>query len=189
MKKTKKMLLEAINSFLNEEMDVGVSSSDVDETSHTQWFQWENINDMYRMEISNSAFYESISSAFYMVHSLKYLEDPSFGKLFISEMKNRAVPSDQMNLAFEALKKVIKDQNGEFPEYLKDYGNMVAEISTENGSIPRKWSERDAGWNPNIDEINNMTRNADNYKGKSEPFTGGGPAPKENTLGNYSDLK
>lgn len=185
-----KLLVEAVRGYLHDDSALGLGShEDKEENSHTMWFQWENIDDEFAMKVAGSAFYESMTSAFYAVHSYKYLNDPTFGQSLLSELKSRAVPAQEMQMAFKSIEEIIKENGGEMPKYIRDYGNAIAEMDSANNSRPQPWQERDAGWNPQIGDITNMTRNADEWEGKSEPFTGGGPAPKDDELGDYSAAK
>ena len=152
-----KLLVEAIRGYLSSDpAKLGLAvHGDQEETSHTQWWQWENIDDAFALKASESPFHENMTSAFYAVHSYKRLEDPTFIVAMDAEMASTGIPK-------------------EWREKAKQYVNEII----ENLSGGKDWSERDEGWNPNIAEIADMTRNADNRDAKtSDPFTGGGPAP------------
>jgi hypothetical protein len=148
-----KMLLEAISSMLQQDARLGVPIHN--ETSHTSQFRWEGIDDAFALKAAESPFADSLTSAFFAVHSHKYIDNPTFKLSFEKEMSARAVPMEERLQA------------------LKYLDAMVNELS------PSKPSEQDAGWNPNMDEIADMTSHADNRKPQtSKPFTGGGPAPE-----------
>jgi len=147
-----KALLEAISTMLKQDAKLGLPISS--ETSHTSQFRWEGIDDAFALKVSKSPFAESISSAFFAVHSHKYIDNPTFKLSFDREMSARAVPTPEKERAFKYLEEMTKELSG------------------------TKLSEHDAGWNPNIADIADMTRNADNRDSEqSKPFTGGGPAP------------
>jgi hypothetical protein len=153
MKKDEKAILEAIASMLKQDAKLGLPVNN--ETSHTSQFRWEGIDDAYALKTSGSPFADSINSAFFAVHSHKYIDNPAFKVSFEKEMNARAVPTHEKELAIK---------------YLDDIVNDLSESKT---------SEKDAGWNPAIDEIADMTMHADTRKPeKSKPFTGGGPAPE-----------
>lgn len=151
LNKNEKTLLEAVKGLLSQDA-LGIHFKSDEETSHTSQFRWEGIDDAFALKVSNSPFFESMTSAFYAVHSHKYIDHPTFKLALVQELKSRAVPEKSIEEAVKALDGIINELSAKKP------------------------SERDAGWNPNIDEITEMTRNADNRKPKREaPFTGGGP--------------
>lgn len=164
MDKKEELLLEAVRGFLSQDAKLGLAAhDDKPETSHTQWFQWEGIDDRFALKAADSPFFENLTSAFYAVHSYKYLDDPTFPIALEAELKSEGVPKDQIEQAVKYVSEIIE------------------ELQTGDA-----WGERDAGWNPAIDEIADMTRNADDRDPKpSKPFTGGGPAPDKNELEDY----
>ena len=153
MTNDEKAILEAISSLLHQDAKLGLPVEN--ETSHTSQFRWEGIDDAFALKVSGSTFADAISSAFYAVHTHKYIDNPTFKLSFEKEMTARAIPTTERDQA------------------IKYFDTMVEELSKN------KLSERDAGWNPQLDEIVEMTSEADTRSAKtSEPFTGGGPAPK-----------
>ncbi|MDP1712588.1 MAG: hypothetical protein Q8K86_09035 [Candidatus Nanopelagicaceae bacterium] len=151
MKKAEKTLLEAISGLLSGSM-LGIEELHGDpeerEHSHRQQFMWSHIEEAFRNKIVDSPFHDSIKSAFHVVHSYKYLDDPRFMPALLAEMRSRAVPKEEMDKAVEAVKSVTK-------EVLKD------------------GTERDFGWNEKLDEIVTMIQDVDRKVEKTEPFTGG----------------
>jgi hypothetical protein len=153
LNKQEKALLEAVASMLKQDAKLGLPINN--ETSHTSQFRWEGIDDAYALKIAGSPFADSINSAFFSVHSYKYIDNPTFKLTFEREMAARAIPLHEQEQAIK---------------YLDD---MQKELSATN------LSERDAGWNPAMKEIVDLTSNADNRTPEtSKPFTGGGPAPE-----------
>lgn len=151
LSKNEKTLLEAVKGLLSQDA-LGIHFKNDEETSHTSQFRWEGIDDAFALKVSNSPFFESMTSAFYAVHSHKYIDHPTFKLALVQELKSRAVPENSIEEAVKALDGIINELSAKKP------------------------SERDAGWNPNIGEITDMTRNADTRTPKREaPFTGGGP--------------
>ena len=162
------LLLEAIRGYLSDSAKLGLDThADKKESSHYQWHQWESIDDMFALKASNSPFYESLCQAFYSVHSHKYLEDPTFGLSVDVELRSQGIPQEQREQAIKYIEEIKQEMSGE-----------------------HKWSERDAGWNPNMDEIADMTKNADT-RGTvpSDPYVGGGPAPSEDELKQFKTIK
>ena len=148
-----KAILEALSALLRHNAKLGLPVNN--ETSHQSQFRWEGIDDAYALKTAESPFSDSITSAFFAVHSHKYIDNPTFKLSFEKEMTGRAIPTPEREQAVK---------------YLDE---MVNELSAT------KLSEQDAGWNPAMDEIVDLTSNADNRTPKaSEPFTGGGPAPE-----------
>ena len=163
MERKAKLLLEAVRGYLSsQDAKLGLSvHDDTEETSHYQWFQWENIDDRFAQKAVESPFYENLTSAFYAVHSYKYLDDPTFSVSLDAELKSEGISKSDREQALKYVQEIIE------------------ELQTEESG----WGERDAGWNPAMNEIADMTRNADSRDSEtSETFTGGGPAPKKDGL-------
>jgi hypothetical protein len=153
LNENERALLEAVSTLLKQDAKLGLPISG--ETSHTSQFRWEGIDDAFALKVANSPFSDAIRSAFFAVHTHKYIDNPTFKLSFEKELTGRAVPTPERT---QALK------------YLEE---MVGELSSN------KLSERDAGWNPNMADLVDLTSNADNRTPKSEkPFTGGGPSPE-----------
>ncbi len=153
LNKDERAILEALSSLLKQDAHLGLGINN--ETSHLSQFRWEGIRDAFALKMAGSSFADSVNSAFFAVHSHKYIDNPVFPLSFEKEMTARAIPTPDREQA------------------LKYLGEMVDELSAS------KLSEQDAGWNPNMKEIVDLTTNADNRTPKAtEPFTGGGPAPE-----------
>lgn len=146
------VLLEAIQSlFQNNRSKLGIVPPRHTEVSHRIQFQYENIRDMFSLKAIDSEFHESLVSSFYNIHSYKFINDPTFPVALEKQMSAQGIP-------LEERKKALK---------------YVREIIEEIGD------ERAAGWHPELDEITNITQNANNRDAKNTtPYTGGGPAPK-----------
>jgi hypothetical protein len=153
LNKDEKAILEALSSLLKQNAKLGLPIDN--ESSHYSQFRWEGIDDAFALKVAGSPFADSINSAFFAVHSHKYVDHPVFPLSFEKEMSARAIPTPDREQAMK---------------YLKE---MVTELSAT------KLSEQDAGWNPAMAEIVDLTTNADDRTPKtSKPFTGGGPAPE-----------
>jgi hypothetical protein len=156
-----KAIFEAVSNMLSQDVKLGLAihkgPTGLNKTTdHHSQFKWEGINDLFTLKIAKSPFRDAISSAFYSVHSHKYVNCPTFKLSLERELKSRGIPTADIELAFKTIDKIVNDLSESNP------------------------SEQDAGWNPAIDEIVDLTSNADNRKAKrSEPFAGGGPAPKD----------
>lgn len=162
--KKEKAILEAVSSMLDQDAKLGLAIHKgpvgfEKTTDHHPQFRWEGIDDLFTLKVSGSPFKDALSSAFYAVHSHKYIDNPTFKLSLEREMKARAIPSH------------VREES------LKYVDGIVEDLSA------KKPSEQDAGWNPNLADIVDMTSNADNRKAEhSEPFTGGGPAPEGKQL-------
>lgn len=157
MNKKERLILEEMSSLLNTNPKLGLSYHDQEESSHHPQFRWEDIKEEYALKVNqkcSSAFFESITSAFRDIHSYKYINHPTFRIALEKSLTARAVPSEDLKTALECLDEIVSKLN------------------------KTNINEQDAGWNPNIEEIANDTREADKKELKREkPFTGGGPWP------------
>jgi len=160
LKDNEKLILEAITGLLQQDAKLGLAFHNGPTglnktTDHHSQFRWEGIDDLFTLKVAGSPFKDAITSSFFAVHSHKYIDHPTFKLSFDKEMKARGLPS------------TVREDS------LKYVDRIIEELS------PKKPSEQDAGWNPAMKEIVDLTSNADNRKMKtSEPFTGGGPAPE-----------
>jgi hypothetical protein len=154
MNAEEKALLEAVGNMLQQNAKLGLSvHSDKEENSHNMQFEWEGIDDVFKLKTQNLSFQDAIVSAFFMVHSYKYIDDAKFLIAFEKELEARAVPQEEIDKAL----------------------NIVIDMKSEL----EKDDERSYGWNQDMEGLKDVTTNADDRKSKpSEPFTGGGPAPK-----------
>ena len=160
LNKHEKAILEAVEGLLQQDAKLGLSiHKDAvgyeKTTDHYSQFRWEGIDDLFTLKVAGSPWKDAVTSAFYAVHSHKYIDNPTFKLAFDKEMSGRAVPTAMREQALKHVDAIIEDLTAKKP------------------------NEQDAGWNPAMDEIVEMTSNADDRKAeKSEPFTGGGPAPE-----------
>lgn len=181
--RNEKLLSEAIRNYLSQDAKLGLKThKDVKETSHTSCFQWEGIDDMFALKASKSPFFENLTGAFNSVHSYKYIDSPTFITTLVNELKSHGVPAKELQSAVKYVREIIEELGGEKVEHKHSLDGTPPQYVPFDNEI-KDWAERDAGWNPNIEEINDMTRNADDRKAKTEkPFTGGGPAPKKDEI-------
>lgn len=173
--KNEEQLIYAIKGLLKESANIDESvmqdmldavKHDTDETSHFSQFRWEGIDDAFRLKVAGSPFADSISSAFFQTHSYKYLDNPTFELSFRKELTGRALPTSEISDA------------------VKHYQSLVKELSKNPG-------EQDSGWNPNMEDIVDVTTHADDRKAKyTDPFTGGGLYPEGDTYdkGSLDDI-
>ncbi|HUU40502.1 MAG TPA: hypothetical protein VMW42_06165 [Desulfatiglandales bacterium] len=153
-------LVEAIgNLFKNGDEDIlGLVHKD-EETSHHFEKQWNTIEEMFALKVVKSPFHEELTSAFRDIHSYKYVDDSTFPIALRKRLSARGIPTEEITNAEKHLQEICE------------------ELKKEN------FQEKAAGWNPNLDQIIDTTKNANNRKPSQEaPFTGGGPAPDPNEI-------
>jgi hypothetical protein len=156
---TEKLILEAVAGMLQQDAKLGLSIHTGavgfnKTTDHHSQFRWEGIDDLFTLKVAGSPFKDAATSAFFAVHSHKYIDHPTFKLSFDKEMKARAIPT------------AVRE------DCLKHVDNIVEDLSA------KKPNEQDAGWSPHLAEIVDITSHADTRTAKmTEPFTGGGPAP------------
>ncbi len=160
LSKKEKAILEAVGGLLQQDAKLGLSMHKdavgfEKTTDHYSQFRWEGIDDLFTLKASNSPFRDSLTSAFYAVHSHKYIDHPTFKLSLEKELTARGVPVVAREAAMKYVDAIIEDLSEKNP------------------------SEQDAGWGPHVKEMRDLTSNADSRKPEtSEPFTGGGPAPE-----------
>lgn len=160
LNKIEKAILEGVHGMLQQDAKLGLSMHDGPTgfnktTDHYSQFRWEGIDDLFTLKVSGSPFKDSLTSAFFTVHSHKYIDNPTFKLSFDKEMKARAIPTHVREESLKYVDSIIEDLSAKKP------------------------SELDAGWNPDLAGIVDVTTNAHDRKAKmTEPFTGGGPSPE-----------
>lgn len=159
MDQTERLFLEAVgNLFKNKASRLGIVSGG-EEHAHTLQYHRESVEDMFALKIVDSAFHEDICGAFRDIHSYKYLDDPTFSIALTKRLTARGIPTKDIKKAVDFVEEIKKDLG-------KD-----------------TYQEKEAGWHPEIAEIADMTRNANNRKPKyMKPYSGGGPAPEKNEI-------
>lgn len=147
-------IVRALKGLLSQDL-LGLEIHDeVDETAHHSQFRWSNLSDSFRLKAIDSPFYDSLCAAFTKVHDHKYIDHPTFKLAMDNEMRSMGVPTHAREDGLGYVDALIKDLSEEMP------------------------SERDAGWNPDMEGLRDVTSYADKRDAKtSEPHTGGGPAP------------
>lgn len=130
LKSNEKLLAEAIKGMLDDDAlgDSTHKNRRKEERSNTFTFLHEEIEQAYRLEVINLEHHDSVCSAFAKIHSHKYLDDPSFALAFKKEMSARAIPMEEQDTALKAMGRIVE--------------KLLAEMN-----------EKDAGWNPDLDEI------------------------------------
>ena len=163
MKDLEKQLLEAMKGTLRADvLFEGTTLSDMldmvkhddDETAHNSQFRWEGIDDAFKLKVAGDPHEDAMTSAFFQTHNYKYLDNATFRLSFERELRQRAVPNKAVESA------------------LGHVDALVKELSTNPG-------EQDSGWNSNIEDLIDVTTNADSRKAEyTEPYSGGGLYPE-----------
>jgi len=131
--------------------------SDSEETSHLSQFRWEGIDDAFQLKVSDSPHKDAITSAFFQTHTYKYVDNPTFELSFERELRQRAVPQKEVKLAVDSMHELVNE-------------------------LKKNPGEQDSGWSQIIDDLVDVTTNADNRTAKhADPFTGGGARPEGDT--------
>jgi len=137
-----KIVLEALKYALKDRESLGLPpESEVDEDSHYQQHKFEEIEDMMYLKVNELTHADAVLAAFRKIHAYKYIDDKNFIESFIADLKSMAVPVSDQKKAVEALDSIKKELG-------KDGYD----------------AERDVGWGKHIDDIADMTRNADDRK-------------------------
>jgi len=149
-------IVRALKGLLSQDL-LGLEIHDeVNETSHHSQFRWSDVSDQFRLMAIDSPFYDSLCAAFTKVHDHKYIDHPNFKLAMDNELRSMGIPTS----ARESGLKCVDD--------------LISKLSEE---LP---SERDAGWNPDMEGRRDVTSYADDRGAKtSDPHTGGGPAPSK----------
>jgi hypothetical protein len=149
MSKADRMLVEAIDGMLQQDAKLGLAYHDQSTPEAKQdWrgYQYlhEQIDDMFTLKAAELLHAESVTAAFRKVHGYKYLEDWTFLPAMDREMIAKAVPVSERRKAME----------------------FIPQIAEELRSEQQVWAEKDAGFNPRLDEIRKLSKPKTNGKFK-----------------------
>lgn len=131
-----RMLVEAIKSLLDQKAHLGLSDENEETEKAERGLEHlhNSIGEMFALKIADSTFFESLRSAFNKVHSYKYIDNPSFTVAMDSELRSQGIPAPERAKAKKFVEEIIK------------------ELTTES----KAYAERDAGFNPDLDDIMNL---------------------------------
>jgi len=138
MNADEQLLVEAIKSMLHQDAHLGLSDDSVKMQPHERGFEYlhEEILDMFAIKAAELLHTESVVSAFNKTHNYKYIDDWTFMPAFIQEMVSRGVPQNER---MKANKYVI---------------DIIEQLQEEN----ENWSERDAGFDSNLEEVRKVSQ-------------------------------
>jgi len=128
-------LLEAVKNMLDDVAlgDKTHKNRRDEETANTFTFLHEEIEQHYRLSTINLTHHDSICSAFNKIHSHKYLDDPGFALSMRKEMTARGIP-------------------------LEEQVSALAAVETVRSKFIQETGEKDAGWNPDLDSIKDVSQ-------------------------------
>jgi hypothetical protein len=162
MRPEEKELVEAIgNMFHDTSSRLGLLQDQPKEVTHTMEFQWNTIEAMFAVKVSDSPFFESLTAAFRDIHSYKYIDNETFHLSLRKRLSATGIPTEEIEKAVNAVNDIREELGGE------------------------DFQEKAAGWHPNLDEIADTTTNATTRTPQpSKPWHGGGPAPAKTEFAN-----
>jgi hypothetical protein len=134
MKPEENVICEAIDTYLQDKAQLGVPeppSDKKDEDSHSFQFLHEHINELFATKAADLTHYDGACAAFRKVHNYKYVTDPTFHGAVKKEMSAQAIPESEQKKALDLIPKIIE------------------EVSDDKDA----WSEQDAGFHPNLNEV------------------------------------
>jgi hypothetical protein len=149
------LLCEAIKSMLSHDAKLGLSlhtSEQAEQGTAERGYEYlhNQIDDMFASKAAEMLHAESVNRAFCKVHSYKYLDDPTFRVAMEKEMLAQAVPAEERSKALGFLPSIIEE---------------LKEEQTQ-------WCEKDAGFNPKLDEIREASQPAQDLEFTIEDVEG-----------------
>jgi len=165
------------NLFSNDPSVMGIAQGKpgICDSTNCMPHQWEWINDIYKIKLvdkmGDSPFFESVSSAFYDIHSYKFIEDHKFNEAMILRLRSVGVPKQQIQIALECIQETI------------DQVKKECEIPKEE-----EFDERSAGWHHDLKEVMAASQQFNKKPTqRSEPASGGGAYPAKKELSNITE--
>lgn len=139
--RNERLLVEAVKTMLQQDASLGLSIHKNDK--YNKLFNAErgmehmhgHINEMFHLKAAELTHADGVCQAFHKVHSYKYIDDPSFLTAMEKELVAQAVPSDERSKALGFVSSIIE------------------ELSEES----KEWAEKDSGFNPDLEEITNLS--------------------------------
>jgi hypothetical protein len=141
MKREEEVVLEAIDSMLQQNAKLGLAmhdseQDDLGKSERGYEYLHGQIDEMFALKAAELIHAESVCQAFRKVHNYKYLDDPTFEVAMKKEMVAQAVPAEEREKALGFLPKIIE------------------EVETEQ----KEWAEKDFGFNPDLAEIKEASK-------------------------------
>lgn len=139
LNKDERMLVEAIDSMLQQDAKLGLSihdTEDFDSSERGYEYLHGQIDEMFALKAAELTYAESANQAFKKVHNYKYLDDPSFKTAMEKEMVAQAIPAEERKKALDFIP------------------NIIEEVKEEQDV----WAEKDFGFHPEMEEIKEMSQ-------------------------------
>lgn len=135
LNENEKLLLEAVQSMLQQDAKLGLSIHDEDLKSFDSAergyeYLHGQIAEMFALKSAELTHADGINQSFRKVHNYKYLDDPSFKTAMQKEMVAQAIPAEEREKALGFIPSIISELKAEQIE----------------------WAEKDT-FNPDLDEI------------------------------------
>lgn len=136
-----KILLEGIKTMLQHDVQLGlkIHNQQHEESGLTERgyeYLHNQIDEMFALKAAELHHANSVCQAFQKVHNYKYLDDPSFPTAMEKEMVAQAVPAEERAKAINFVPSIIKELKEDQAE----------------------WAEKDFGFNPKMDEIQEVSQ-------------------------------
>jgi len=136
LKQNEQLVLEAVQSMLQQDAKLGLSIHNDDHKStgpSERGYEYlhNQIDEMFHLKAAEFTYSEGVCAAFTKVHSYKWIDDPSFTTAMKKEMTAQGIPKEEREKALAIVPKIME------------------EIEIEQN----EWTEKDAGFNPNMREI------------------------------------
>lgn len=137
LNKKEQLLLEAIDSMLQQDAMLGLSIHKTDDIVSWRGYEYlhNQIDEMFALKAADLTHSDGVCQAFRKVHSYKYLDDPSFKTAMEKEMVAQGIPSEERAKAANWIPAIIKELKDEQSE----------------------WAEKDS-FHPDLDEIKEMSQ-------------------------------
>lgn len=128
MKIQEKLLLEAIDTFLNQDAKLGLKDhfkqyKDPNNDNGVQYLQ-ENINESFALEIADLENHDNICRAFRKTHERLGINHPKLVDSLVPELRATGVPQEEINKAVKAVEKIVKEFATKDDSYIEAIRNM-----------------------------------------------------------------
>jgi hypothetical protein len=152
MNQNEKLFIETFKNML-ELSPISEEVKKPSEADHNVQFQWEEINDRFALEVKDSDYFTSLTSAFRKIHSIKWLNDNHFGQMLKNELKAQGIPDKDIELGISAIEKLAKSYKEEDVGFPTNLDKIRKAMEEPNDNPPTKTSK-------------------ETFTGENEPFTG-----------------
>lgn len=162
------------NLFMDDPKILGIAKGKppIHDDTNQMPHQYEYLSNLFKLKIMESLgdtpYFESISSAFYDIHSYRFIDDPKFSESLITKLKSMGIPQNAIKVATDKVQEIVKEM--------------------KNGN--KEWDERSAGWHKNLEGVKKTSQEFNQKPEREEAASGGGPWPNRKELANITeDLK